>query len=242
MNLFKEGDPILNPIVEAFTKIEVDDLRVRHVTLERNVFMDLVTQKKYLADPVLITVPNTANDMSDLKGQLWGATVEIGNESKVYSEKGMIPSNEYNERTWHDFNYQRTEDIDFKEFKYKIGRLKNMTIIVKSRADIIDNVPKNEMTAIETLREMITETEFRKYMVHGFILVRGASGKVYQIFRNDAHTKVWYKGQLIEEVCVRIADYRIPPTDNLIAFKTLIEINEEDFRKLGNIYNMKEAA
>lgn len=114
----------------------------------------------------------------------------------------------------------------------------NLTIIVKSRANVILQAPKNEQCAIETLREMITEVEFRKYMKYGFVLVKGKSGKQYQIFRNQSHTKVWYNGMLVEEVCVRIKDSKIPLTDNLIAFKTLIETNEEEFRKLGNVYKM----
>jgi len=118
-----------------------------------------------------------------------------------------------------------------------------LTIIVKSRAQPIRNIPENEQRAIETLREMITEAEFRKYIKDGFILVRGLSGRVYQIFRNHPHTKVWEKGKLVEEVCVRI-DYKasVPPTDNVIAFRTAILCSEDEFRKLGNVYNMREAA
>lgn len=126
--------------------------------------------------------------------------------------------------------------------KYKI---KNnlVSILIESRADDYRNAPKNEWCAIDTLREMITEAEFRKYMKYGFILVRGQSGKVYQVFRNKAHSVVWKKGQAIEEVCVRIKDKKIPPTDNVIALKILIEACEEaEFKKLGNVYNMRKEA
>jgi len=235
-------DPLIEPIVDAFGKIEADDLRVERVVLERKVYHDLVTNTRNAGHDLLVTVPRIGMENSDIKGTLWGAKVEVGNESKVYAEKGLLPLSFFNDDRTYDVNYQRSEDILFKEFKYRIRGLKDITILVKSRADIIKNVPKNEMVAIETLREMITEMEFRKYMVHGFILVQSQSGKTYQIFRNHEHTKVWYKGQLIEEICVRIADCKIPPTDNLVAFKTMIETDEEDFRKLGNIYSMKEVA
>ncbi len=118
----------------------------------------------------------------------------------------------------------------------------NLVIIVKSRADIFYKVPKNEWHAADLLREMITETEFRRYMAHGFITVTGASGKIYQIFRNRSHTKVWLDGEIIEEACIRIADSSIPPTDSVVAFKVMIETNEEDFRNLANVYKMKNAA
>ena len=114
-------------------------------------------------------------------------------------------------------------------------------INIKSRTDIISNVLENEQIALDTLREMITEKEFRKYLKYGFILVHGQSGNVYQIFRRKAHTKVWKNGTLIKEICVRITDNNIPLTDNLIAFKTMIEIDEEEFERIGNVYQMVAA-
>ncbi len=85
---------------------------------------------------------------------------------------------------------------------------------------------------------MITEIEFRKYMKHGFLLVKGLSGRVYQIFRDKDHTKVWENGKVVEEVCVRIRNLSVPPTDNVIAFRTMILCSENDFKKLGNVYKM----
>lgn len=127
--------------------------------------------------------------------------------------------------------------------EYKIKNNLGVTILVKSRADDFRNIPKNEWYAIDTLREMITETEFRKYMAYGFILVKGqSSSRVYQIFRCRKHTRVWENGEVVEEVCVRIKDRRIPPTDSVIAFKILIETDEDTFKKLGNVYNMRKAA
>jgi len=135
--------------------------------------------------------------------------------------------------------------INFEENKKrnKLRKIKrNLTIIVKSRAQPINDIPENEWTALNTLREMISEADFRKYLKYGFILVRGQSDFVYQVFRDQSHTKVWKKGKVIKEICVRIEDDNIPPTDNVIAFKVLIEGCEKEFEKLGNIYNMAEAA
>jgi len=128
-------------------------------------------------------------------------------------------------------------DLSFKQ-KFK----NNMRVNIKSRANVINKVPKNEQVAIETLREMISETEFRKYIKYGFVLVKGKSGNTYQVFRNRSHTKVWRNGKVVEEVCVRIKSSAIPPTDNVIAFKTMIEADEDEFKKVGNIYKMIEAA
>ena len=121
------------------------------------------------------------------------------------------------------------------DLKWKLKQ--NLVIHIKSRAEPIYNAPLNERNAIDTLREMITEIEFRKYVKHGFILVKGNSGDIYQVFRNRDHTKVWRKGQMIKEVCVRISNRKIPPTDNVIAFKTMIEVDEDEFERIGNVYN-----
>lgn len=139
-----------------------------------------------------------------------------------------------------DFPWIINKEDTVTKKRNKIKR--NLTIIVKSRAEPVYNIPENEQIAMETLREMIAETEFRKYLKYGFILVRGRSGCTYQIFRDRAHTKVWKNGKLIKEICVRIKNEKIPPTDNVIAFKVLIEGSEEDFEKLGNVYKMAEAA
>jgi len=125
----------------------------------------------------------------------------------------------------------------------KMAIKNNLAVHVKSRVNIINEVPENEAVAIETLRETISETEFRKYIKFGFVLVQGQSGNMYQVFRNKWHTKVWKNGKVIEEVCVRIkSDIKAPPTDNVIAFKTLIETDEEEFKKLGNVYKMSRVA
>jgi hypothetical protein len=116
----------------------------------------------------------------------------------------------------------------------------NLTIIIRSRA-VYMQFTEPERRAVETLREMISETDFRRFIKYGFICVKGSSGKLYQIPRDYAHIKVWDNGQMIEEICVRIQDNTVPLTDKLIAFKVMIETNEEDFRKLGNIYKMKVA-
>jgi hypothetical protein len=127
--------------------------------------------------------------------------------------------------------------VDKKRFEIK----EQLTIIVSSRAQELRNIPENEWVAMQTLREMITETEYRKYIRDGFISVRGQSGKVYQVFRNRAHTKVFFQGELIEEICVRLKGMA-PPTDHVVAFKTMIEFDEEYFASLGNRYNMRQAA
>ena len=126
----------------------------------------------------------------------------------------------------------------------KLLRLKSNLIICRKARNIPATAesPK-ELVAMETLREMISESEYRKYLKYGFVMVKGKSGDTYQIFKNRSHTNVWRGGKLVEEICVRLAWSNIPKTDNVIAFKTMIESGAEDaFKKAGNVYKMANAA
>lgn len=133
-----------------------------------------------------------------------------------------------------------------KEYQKLLKRQKirsNLVIHVKSRnIQPSREIPENEQIAMETLRESITEAEFRKYLAFGFVLVEGKGGTTYQVFKNRSHTKVWKNGKVVEEICIRIDDCKVPPTDSVIAFRAMIKTSEEDFRKMGNVYNMREAA
>lgn len=64
------------------------------------------------------------------------------------------------------------------------------TVIIRSRSRPLVGISDEEWKAIDTLREMITELEYRKYLKDGFILVPGKSGRIYQVFRKRSHTKV----------------------------------------------------
>jgi hypothetical protein len=245
----------LDCIADAFAEVEKNDIRVSRIVLKhedyhRLLFSPLTSLSRvFINNPILLK----NRGMAGALGQLWGARVDIGNESKVYGERGFVPyhlrhnvSQEVRELSPYSFdpNYEYGVELNFNGLRWKLQRLKgNLTIIVKSRADPLKHVSRSESKALETLREMITEIEYRKYLKYGFVCVYGRSGRTYQIFRNKAHTKVWEHGMLVEEICVRINhNIDCPPTDNVIAFKTLIEISEHEFRSLGNVYNMRRAA
>jgi hypothetical protein len=117
-----------------------------------------------------------------------------------------------------------------------------LQVVVKSRADEMREISPQEQVAMDTLREMISEADYRKYLKYGFVVVKGDSGDSYQIFRNRQHLKVWRKNVLVEEICVRIKDWGVPPTDKVIAFITMIRADEEEFKAMGNRYKMSQYA
>jgi len=175
-----------------------------------------------------------------------GVEVEYLNDGLINGEKLKI-GDVVNSYTTDGNHYGSFGIISAPVFEKSIPALdrieKNgITIFVPSRAKPLIGISIAETRAIDTLREMITEAEYRRYIKCGFILVKGRSGCIYQVFRNKSHTKVWKRGRVIKEVCVRIKDKKIPLTDNVIAFKVLIEGSEDEFEKLGNVYKMTEAA
>jgi hypothetical protein len=122
----------------------------------------------------------------------------------------------------------------------KIFKLKSqLAIVVKSRACPVGGVSEAEQRALDSLREMVSESDFRKYLKHGFLMIRGASGDLYQVYRDRHHTKIWRDCKMVEEVCVRIKDSSVPLTDNVIAFKTAIEVSEESFKAMGNLFKVE---
>lgn len=201
---------------------------------------------KYLYEPMTQDLRvRLQNDLNITCGSLYNT-----NNNVNYSEYQYNSTIYINNCTYHsgsDYrNYFSLPPVDPAEKKKFVFRekIRNQLIFTpKTKAEPLTNVEGNETVAIETLREMITEEEFKRFINRGFITVTGRSGKVYQIFRNNWHTKVWVGGQLVEEVCVRIrGDVGAPATDNLIAFKAMIEADEEEFRSLGNVYKFNRRA
>jgi len=112
---------------------------------------------------------------------------------------------------------------------------KNSKIVVaRSRSSLKRAVPQNEMKARDTLHDMLSESDWRRYVANGFIMVKAQSGKWYQIFNDRKRLKVYEKGVLVEEICIH-SDDSCPPTDHVINMKVMVEIDEESLRKGGNI-------
>ena len=187
----------------------------------------IVGQGNYRGTQGYVNVTSTAYDLN-----------VTGNVSSTAYE----PLNVTGSINWFSSNNIYVYPAMSKEDEFKCKLKSNLCIIVKSRASPIQLKDQAEKVAIETLREVISEMEFRKYMRYGFVLVKGKSGSTYQIFRNSSHTKVWQNGVLVEEICVRIPDAKIPPTDKIIAFRQIIQTSEDEFKKLGNVYKMKKVA
>jgi len=234
MSEFFPENSVASRVFDAFSTIEATDRRVTKLVMPKKTYdiirqelcfnTNVISSDEFVVYSTLEPHRNVTLDGNisgfDTRCSLWGARIIIADQFRAYAadETPMSVAIPY-----HAF----------------IG---NLTIHVKSRAIRCHFRGTAEQRALDTLREMVSESDFRKYLKYGFISTSGKSGKVYQISRNGSHIKVWDQGQLVEEICVRIADSRIPLTDNIIACKIALEADEEGFKRSGNIYNMRKVA
>jgi hypothetical protein len=114
-------------------------------------------------------------------------------------------------------------------------RLRQTPVIVVRRNAVKQAERENELRARSTLRRVIGEDQYRRFMKNGFIVVRGQSGKTYQIFPGYNKTVVWENGKKIEELCVVLSG-DFPPTDSMIMRYLMILNDENDFRQRANVF------
>jgi hypothetical protein len=86
------------------------------------------------------------------------------------------------------------------------------------------NVSQPEIVALQMMKGMLDEKSWRRYLKYGFVLVEGNSGLVYQIIRSQHHIRVFRKGHKVAELCIYVRG--VPPTDEVIAKKIMLECNE----------------
>lgn len=106
------------------------------------------------------------------------------------------------------------------------------------RADNVsfENCSGPELVALQLLKKMLDEDAWRKYLKYGFVLVEGESGLVYQIRRNEWHVLVYLRGEMVAELCVGLANrHYMPPTDEVIARKLIVECDEADIWRRANV-------
>ena len=92
-----------------------------------------------------------------------------------------------------------------------------------------------EIVALDLLKQQLSPEAWRRYLNYGFIVARGASGLEYQIIRGEHHVKVFRRGQRIAELCIYMQG--VPPTDEVIAKKILVECDELGVWGRANIRN-----
>jgi len=121
----------------------------------------------------------------------------------------------------------------------RIARLRQnlMPVIIGTRFGTGHAKAQNEKKARELLHGLVGDRQFRRYLKHGFITLRGKSGLVYQIFPGGSMTRVWKKGKQIEKLCVVMADSSIPPSDSVVMRLLMLMDCEKSFRKVAHVWS-----
>jgi len=101
-----------------------------------------------------------------------------------------------------------------------------------------------ELKARDTLRDLITEAQWRKYLVHGFITVQGSSSFIEQksliqgpfLYKITPHKniEVYKDNKVIHGLCIHTHS-SCPPTDHVINMKVLVELDEQSIWSGSNI-------
>ena len=202
-----------------------------------------------LQSPVTITLQNAGtigtvcthyNSVLEYE-DITGLVKTPSNKIRVCNEVEITPRNDDEELV---FEHNGVE-ITLSSLKIKSRKSKkvlfqsmvynNLSPKTKNRGKILTTASIAELKARETLREFITEDDWRRYVTNGFIMAKGQSGKWYQLF-GDERVKVFEKGKLVCKLCIHSTG--CPPTDHVLSMKTLVEFDEEAIWAGANIHEL----
>ncbi len=102
--------------------------------------------------------------------------------------------------------------------------------IRRSRTSLSIAMDVREERARQTLRRIIGEQAFRKFVRDGFITVVPKSGLTYRIYPGHGITEVYDKGIMVDRLCV-VLQGNFPPTDSILMRYLLILNDEGEFSK-----------
>jgi hypothetical protein len=106
---------------------------------------------------------------------------------------------------------------------------------MRPRAESVDfsNATQAELTALQLLRQLVGQDEFRRYLRYGFVMVRGHSGLRYQVQRNRHVVDVWNERGRVDGICVYLSG-SFPETDGVITRMLMAERDELELWRRGN--------
>lgn len=97
-----------------------------------------------------------------------------------------------------------------------------------------------EIRARETLKRIIGDKAFRRFIRDGFITVVPKSGLTYRIYPGHGITEVYDRGIMVERLCV-VLQGSFPPTDSLIMRYLLILNDEGEFSKYAIKHSVRSS-
>jgi len=161
--------------------------------------------------------------------RLWGTTTS--SYSLNSSTITGITSNTYCD--YASTMYLTSEDLIKARLRQEIRN--NLLVRINfSRTPLGAPASAQEETARLLLRDMLSEREWRGYCTNGFIMVRGESGRWYQLFSTNKRVRVYEANKLTAEICIH-TDKCCPPSDHVVNLLRMVQIDEEYLWKFGNV-------
>jgi len=147
--------------------------------------------------------------------------------------------------------YEKDFSEIIREVKTKIKRNLSPNIQFTPKITTIETV--EEKKAMQSLRDVVTEKEYRKYLINGYIMISGSKyfmevpdkvrglkmPFVYQVFKNQSHIKVYSQGKPVCELCIH-TEGCCPPTDHILNMKMMLEHDEKDLWDASNYYDIRK--
>lgn len=91
-----------------------------------------------------------------------------------------------------------------------------------------------EQKARNTLRDLITEKEWRRYLTNQYVMIKGhLTNNYYQVFATGGMMNVYQKGKLIATHCIH-THKSCPPTDHILNVLFLAKYDESTLLAAGN--------
>lgn len=138
-------------------------------------------------------------------------------------------------------NYLASQKLDLKGLMREAIRHNLLIRSGGKRKSLNLDVTPQELKARDTLRDMISEADWRRYMTNGFLMVKGSkdfskgSAYWYQIHADRSRrVRVYQDGKALKDICIHSADV-CPPSDHVINMKVLVEIDEQAVWSGGNV-------
>lgn len=115
----------------------------------------------------------------------------------------------------------------------------NRTIRAFQPAACFEDVSPAECVALSLLKSMLPSEHWKRYLRYGFVMVKGHSGLLYQIIRRHSHIIVYLRKEKIAELCIHFGGLskKIPPTDEVIGKKIMVELSEMEVWTQANVHN-----
>lgn len=138
---------------------------------------------------------------------------------------------------WETFTQVKPDPNTLKQtyFKRKIKEQLAPTCFSRASRNNFNNCSPQELRALSVLKKTLKSDEWVHYLKYGFIEVKGTSHLTYVIHRKNQHVMVYRrKGEKAAEICIYFKN--IPPTDRVLALKIMIECDERDIWRKGNIH------